>query len=687
MLPTTDQIRKDAERIRASPLFDAKWYLATYPDVAQSTLPPAEHFAMFGALLLRDPGPDFNSAEYLKKHQTVMAAGQNPLLHHLDTTSGQTGTATPAVAAPKRPFVPRSPSERKGKDHPLGTDFAAMTLARYGGPVAPVAGTILPRVSVVMTCYNAADTIGGAVRSLLNQDYPDLEVVICDDNSTDDSWQVLCELRDLAPKAVKIFRVNTNGGTYLAKNICISQASGEIIMFQDSDDYSHPARVMTQVLPLLSDENLIATRSKYLRFNPDTGRIVPVADLYAKYGLITLAVRRKAFEETGYFDPVRKAGDDEWFQRLRHLYGRLRIKEIDVSLYMAELRENSLIADMLTFREDGSVDQASSQLRRNYVKIFQKRFEDKAKRRAWYRANFPPYPLRPLRTYPDTIAAIEAPPAPIVATVCCIPARIDGFSKVIAQLLPQVDELHVFLDKFDTVPEFLQNIPKVHVVLSKDLPGDPRDNAKFVPFNDAKKRLGKFYFITCDDDIFYPHDYVRTHVNRLQAYDNSVISGFHGVLCEEKPKKYFRRRFIYHFQHHALRAPQLVSNLGTGTVAFHSDCFDQLTPSDWAHGGMVDIYFSNECRRRNIAMLCMDRHTGWMRDIEETVGTPTLFGEFGDKEHLILNELGRQPYWGYRAIEETINAQDAALRDKLRALLPLFGADLKVSSFYQRYRG
>jgi hypothetical protein len=74
---------KAARMVAASALFDRKWYLAQYPDVASKGLDPALHYVSHGAAEGRDPGPRFNTRWYLKTHKDVAAAGLNPLLHYL----------------------------------------------------------------------------------------------------------------------------------------------------------------------------------------------------------------------------------------------------------------------------------------------------------------------------------------------------------------------------------------------------------------------------------------------------------------------------------------------------------------------------------------------------------------------------------------------------------------------------
>ncbi|PAU73006.1 hypothetical protein [Vreelandella alkaliphila] len=74
---------KQIAALEASPLFNAEWYCMQYPDVAQSTIKPAEHFLKFGAIDGRHPGPLFNTEFYLTHYEDVAASGQHPLLHYL----------------------------------------------------------------------------------------------------------------------------------------------------------------------------------------------------------------------------------------------------------------------------------------------------------------------------------------------------------------------------------------------------------------------------------------------------------------------------------------------------------------------------------------------------------------------------------------------------------------------------
>src|SRR5262249_39882370 len=81
--PENNKPATDAELLAASPLFDADWYLRSYPDVAAAGVDPAIHYLSSGAAEGRDPGPRFSTQTYLRLPPIVAGSGENPLLHYI----------------------------------------------------------------------------------------------------------------------------------------------------------------------------------------------------------------------------------------------------------------------------------------------------------------------------------------------------------------------------------------------------------------------------------------------------------------------------------------------------------------------------------------------------------------------------------------------------------------------------
>ena len=114
-----------------------------------------------------------------------------------------------------------------------------------------------PLVSVIITAFNAAPFIEEAVISIMGQSYKNLEILIVDDGSTDNTWQILKKLakRD---KRIKLIRLEKNLGPSLASNEAIKQAQGEFIARMDADDVAFADRIEKQVRFLQNHPQVIA---------------------------------------------------------------------------------------------------------------------------------------------------------------------------------------------------------------------------------------------------------------------------------------------------------------------------------------------------------------------------------------------------------------------------------------------
>lgn len=106
-------------------------------------------------------------------------------------------------------------------------------------------------VSVLMSVYNGAPTLEKAAASVLAQTYRDLELILCDDASTDDTWRIMQRIAAQDAR-VTVFQNKTNRGLGASLNGCLSRAGGEYIARQDADDVSDPDRIERTMDFLLS---------------------------------------------------------------------------------------------------------------------------------------------------------------------------------------------------------------------------------------------------------------------------------------------------------------------------------------------------------------------------------------------------------------------------------------------------
>lgn len=96
--------------------------------------------------------------------------------------------------------------------------------------------TFSPLVSVIIPTYNRQNSILKALNSVLNQTYKNLEVIIIDDGSTDDTVKIINDLND---HRVKIYQNDSNRGACYSRNRGVNLSNGDIVAFEDSDDVWH----------------------------------------------------------------------------------------------------------------------------------------------------------------------------------------------------------------------------------------------------------------------------------------------------------------------------------------------------------------------------------------------------------------------------------------------------------------
>lgn len=92
----------------------------------------------------------------------------------------------------------------------------------------------MSRVSIIIPIYNVREYLQECIESVLNQTYADIEILLIDDGSEDNSSEI-CDKYAKQSNKIKVFHIK-NGGVSNARNLGIKEASGKYIMFVDSDD-------------------------------------------------------------------------------------------------------------------------------------------------------------------------------------------------------------------------------------------------------------------------------------------------------------------------------------------------------------------------------------------------------------------------------------------------------------------
>lgn len=105
---------------------------------------------------------------------------------------------------------------------------------------------LAPLVSVIIPCYNAERFVEKAVRSIMDQTYHNLEIICCDDCSSDSTYVILKKLAT-SDARIKLMKNEVNLGIVRTLNILVKHAHGKYIARMDADDISLPRRIAKQV--------------------------------------------------------------------------------------------------------------------------------------------------------------------------------------------------------------------------------------------------------------------------------------------------------------------------------------------------------------------------------------------------------------------------------------------------------
>ncbi|MDR0125587.1 glycosyltransferase family 2 protein [Bacillus zhangzhouensis] len=104
-----------------------------------------------------------------------------------------------------------------------------------------------PKVSIIMGVYNCQETVEESIESILHQTYKNWELIICDDASTDGTYEKVLPYTKHEPERIRLIRNTHNERLAASLNHCLAEASGELIARQDGDDLSVSTRLEKQV--------------------------------------------------------------------------------------------------------------------------------------------------------------------------------------------------------------------------------------------------------------------------------------------------------------------------------------------------------------------------------------------------------------------------------------------------------
>jgi glycosyltransferase involved in cell wall biosynthesis len=182
-----------------------------------------------------------------------------------------------------------------------------------------------PIVSVLVTVFNREKTLEETVKSILQSSFHDFEIIMVDDCSTDNSWDVMQSLCQKSPK-IRCFKNDQNLGDYRNRNRAASYSSAKYLKYLDADDliYPHSLGVMVEALERNSDTALALSSNTIDPETPYPIRISPNEFQRRHFlqksplgvGPSAAIIRRACFEEIGGFSGKQFVGDSELWLKI-----------------------------------------------------------------------------------------------------------------------------------------------------------------------------------------------------------------------------------------------------------------------------------------------------------------------------------------------------------------------------------
>lgn len=203
-----------------------------------------------------------------------------------------------------------------------------------------------PEISIGLTYYNNADTIADALRSVFAQTFQDWELIIIDDNSTDESFDIVRLVKD---QRVRVYREAERKGFVWALNQMTQMARGKYYARMDADDMMHPERLSKQIEYLKANQNIdIVDTAMYSMDQQCRGIGVR--------GLDPIDSRPAALLGGNFINHATIMGRTEWFRK--NPYDPTYIRAEDCELWCRAFKTShfSRIREALYFVREGLVN-------------------------------------------------------------------------------------------------------------------------------------------------------------------------------------------------------------------------------------------------------------------------------------------------------------------------------------------
>jgi len=232
----------------------------------------------------------------------------------------------------------------------------------------------MSKISVIIPTYNRADFITETINSVLNQNYQNFEILIIDDGSTDNTKEIVSNIKD---KRIKYFYQSNTGVPAIGRNVGLREATGDFIAFLDSDDVWFPNKLSEQLAIFKKNTKLLAVSSnaEYLPHQKIKKKVFiklfsyryTLKDLLKSNRVInsSLIMKREVIDYVGFLDEN---------------YDLRFVEDYDYWLRIVEFRDKSIYVmkkPLIYYRIHNSNNFTIGEVEFNKLKIIFQKYENK----------------------------------------------------------------------------------------------------------------------------------------------------------------------------------------------------------------------------------------------------------------------------------------------------------------------
>ena len=244
----------------------------------------------------------------------------------------------------------------------------------------------------------------------------------------------------------------------------------------------------------------------------------------------------------------------------------------------------------------------------------------------------------------------------IICGLATVIGREEALKDTVLSIINQVDKLIIYQNGYKQIFDYLNN-EKIEVYSSIDTGIDMGDAGKFYKLSDYTNN----YYLSIDDDLIYPTDYVSNIIDNLKNYNNSVIITHHGRILKINALSYYKDSKLKLRCLDNVESHQAVHFPGTGVMGFHTSKV-KITFNYFKIPNMGDIWVGLYARENSVPIIVAPHKTGWIKHSDKFNLNNTIYSTSINNDDiqnkLIINfnkSLIIEPIVNSVIIESTVN--------------------------------